>query len=141
MGPRLAPAPALLERSAKAELRVVVHRVFLDHGLELDRGVRIAARAEVGASQRLANRGLLGLHLACLLQRDDGSGEIAVLEQVAAALEQLVDALGALFGRLAHAGASLRARICSTTSTIAAAMADFGPRGTFCAPLAVTIVT
>src|SRR4051794_41562702 len=50
----------LAEGAAEAEVGEVVDRVGLDDGLELDSGRGEAAGAEVGAAQRLADRGLLG---------------------------------------------------------------------------------
>ena len=46
----------LLERAAQAEVRVVVGRVALHDGRELARRVAVAAAAEVGAAERLADR-------------------------------------------------------------------------------------
>src|SRR4051794_12771938 len=65
---RLACAACLLQRAAQAELGEVVDRVALDDRLELARRRLVAAGAEVRAAQGLADRALLGLHRARLLQ-------------------------------------------------------------------------
>ena len=54
-----------------------------------------AAAAEVGAAERLADRGLVGLEPAGALERDGRRGEVAALEQLAAARVQVVDVVGA----------------------------------------------
>src|SRR5438067_1073863 len=63
---RLLAAAGLLERAAQAEVGEVVDRVAVDDGLELHRRFAVAPAAEVGAPERLADRALLGLHLARL---------------------------------------------------------------------------
>src|SRR4051812_41316273 len=108
---------------------VVVHRGLVHDGLELVRCCLVTGGPEVRAPERLADRALLGLQLAGLLERDRGGGEIAVLQQVAAAHVEVVDAIAVGFVAR-HARASVRARSSSTASTIAPATADFGPRGT-----------
>src|SRR5204863_9205385 len=57
---RLRLLPDLLARPPQAEVREVVHRRALDHGGELLAGLGVAAGAEVGAAERLADRGLVG---------------------------------------------------------------------------------
>src|SRR5256885_17188611 len=53
--------PRLLERTAQAEVGVVVHGCALDDGRELLAGVRVAPRVEVRTAERLADRGLVRL--------------------------------------------------------------------------------
>src|SRR5437868_4134342 len=90
---------ALLERSAQAEVGEVVDRVAVHDGLELVGGCLVAAGTEVRAAERLADRALLRLELARLLERDRRGGEITVLEKLAAALEQVVDLLAVFLRR------------------------------------------
>src|SRR5436305_5100705 len=134
----LGPA-GFLERPSEAELREVVDRIAVHDRLELHRRSLVTAAAEIRAAQCLPDRALLRLHLPCLLERNGRREEVAVLEQLAAAPVQVVDLLAPLFG--CHAVAPVRTRNVSTTSTIAAATADLGPRGTWVTPAAVTIVT
>src|SRR3954468_7387356 len=82
---RRRPVAGLVERAPEAEVRVVVDGRALDDRGELVAGTLVAAASKVRATQRLADRGLVGLVLARLLQRDRGSGVVAVLEQLAAA--------------------------------------------------------
>src|SRR3954465_10290010 len=58
------------QRAAEAEVRVVVDRRALDHRGELVAGAFVAAGSEVGAAEGLADRGLVGLVGARLLERD-----------------------------------------------------------------------
>src|SRR4051794_6675544 len=74
----------LAESAAEAEVGEVVDRVGFDDGLELDRGRGEAAGAEVGAPQRLADRGLLGGAAGGLGKGRGGGREGAVLQQPAA---------------------------------------------------------
>ncbi len=74
--------PRLGQRPAEAEVGVVVDLVAFDHRLELDRGGGEAARAEVGAAERLAHRGLLRRPPGRLLQRLRRLGEVLLLEQL-----------------------------------------------------------
>jgi hypothetical protein len=55
MAPCLRPTTRLLERTAEAEVRVVVHGVALDYGRELLRRLGEARGAEVGAPECLAH--------------------------------------------------------------------------------------
>src|SRR3954467_15400496 len=96
MAAGFALAPSLLERPAEAELREVVHWIAIHDSLELARRRLVAACSEVGAAQRLADRALLRLHGARLLERYRRRREITMLQQVTAAAEEVVDALGAL---------------------------------------------
>src|SRR5665809_60436 len=78
---RLGLAAGLRQRAAEAEMRVVVHRVALHHGLELLRRLGVAAAAEVGTTERLPDRAFLGIEPGGLAQRHRGLREIAALEQ------------------------------------------------------------
>ena len=69
--------PVRRQRAAEAEVRVVVDRVALDHGLELARRLGVAAAAEVGAAERLADRGLLRRQPRRLRERHRGLREVA----------------------------------------------------------------
>src|SRR3954451_17833493 len=88
---------ALLERGAEAEQGVIVGRRVLGDGLELLAGVVEALRAEVRAAERLANRVLARLEVACPAQRDDGSMEVALREERRASLKQLIGTLHTAF--------------------------------------------
>ncbi len=67
---------------------VVIDLVGVDDRLELDRGRLEATAAEVGAAERLADRGLLRSLARRLLQRHGGLLEVGLLEQLdAAAIE------------------------------------------------------
>src|SRR5204862_7429002 len=88
---RLGVSPELLERAAEAEERVVVRGRALHDGLELRRGLRVAPRVEVGAAERLADRGRLGVEITGPGERDGGGVIVAGLEQGGAAPEELVD--------------------------------------------------
>src|SRR3954467_1730838 len=136
---RLAGAAALLQGAAQAEEREIVHGVAVDDSLELAGSRLVAAGAEVGASQGLADRALLRLHCPRLLERYRRRREIPVLQQVRAAHVEVVDLLAAFLG--GHAGAPVLLLSSSTASTMAAATAVFGPRGTALAPAAVTVGT
>src|SRR5439155_1565147 len=146
---RLGAVARLLQRAAEAEVREVVHRGALHDGGELVARLRVAARAEVRAAQRLADRRLVGLEPARAFERDRGRREVAGLEQVGAAAEQVVDVLAALLRAgpvIAHAGPAPPACTCSArsrsiASRIAAATSSFDARGTCCSPPAVMIVT
>ncbi len=70
------------QRPAKAEVRVVVDLVALDHRFELDRGGGEAAGAKVGTAQRLAHRGLLRRPSRRLLERRRRLLEVLLLEQL-----------------------------------------------------------
>src|SRR5687767_1836192 len=59
-----------LERAAQAEQRVVVRRRLLDHRLELGGRLLVALRAEQRPAQRLADRRLVRLEVACAGERD-----------------------------------------------------------------------
>src|SRR5213078_1338302 len=131
--------PALLQRAAEAEVGEVVDRMAVDDCLELLRGVAGTPAAELVASERLADRALLRLHGRGLLKRDRCGREIAVLEQVAAAPVEVVDLVRALLR--GHSRAPALVRTSCTASTMAAATAVLGPRGTAVAPDEVTIVT
>src|SRR5438105_2660011 len=72
VAPRLRPPPGLLQSPPQAEMREVVHRRALDHSGELLPGLGVAAGAEVGAAERLADRGLVGLEATGALERDRG---------------------------------------------------------------------
>ena len=74
--------PRMAEGSPEAEVGVVVDRVGLDHGLELDRRLGEAAGAIVGATERLTDRGLLGVPPRRLGQRLGRVLEVAVFEQL-----------------------------------------------------------
>src|SRR6185437_15610569 len=142
----LLDAAGLLQRAAEAEVGEVVHRVALDDGGELLAGLRVAARVEVGAAERLADRALVRLQRAGLLQRDGRSVEVARLEEGAAAGEEVVHALSPLLGgllQLAHAFTSrfASAWIFSTTSMIARATSVLSALGTSLTPSRVTIAT
>src|SRR5437588_5391299 len=149
VAPRLRPPPGLLQSPPQAEMREVVHRRALDHGGELLPGLGVAAGAEVGAAERLADRGLVGLEATGALERDRGGGEVACLEQLAAALEQVVHVLATLLGgavRLAHArcpwpARARSARRRSSVSRIRPATSALDARGTDSLPATVTIVT
>src|SRR5688500_18243119 len=91
MAARLVGAPRLLERAAETEVRERVDRCTLDDGAEFLARLRVPARAEVSAPERLADRGLVRLEPAGLLERDRGGRVVARLEQRAAALEEVVD--------------------------------------------------
>src|SRR3954469_23238943 len=95
---RAALLAGLAEGAAEAEVGEVVDRVGLDDGLELDGGRGEAAGAEVGAAQRLADRGLLGGAAGGLGQRRGRMLEVAVLKQLKAAA---VERVGGLDGSLA----------------------------------------
>ncbi len=70
------------QRPAKAEVRVVVDLVALDHRFELDRCRSEAAGTEVGATERLAHRGLLRRSSRRLLERRRRLLEVLLLEQL-----------------------------------------------------------
>ena len=70
------------EGASEAEVRVVVDRVALDHGLELGRRLGELAVAKVGAAERLADRALLRRPPGDLLQPHGRLAEAAVLEQL-----------------------------------------------------------
>src|SRR5207244_1298220 len=90
--------PGLLQGAPQAEVREVVHGRALDHCRELlARGV-VAAGVKVSPAERLADRGLVGLVGARLLERDGRGREVAALEQVAAAAKEVVHVLAALLG-------------------------------------------
>ncbi len=63
-------------------MRVVVDLVGVDDGLELDRGGREAPAAEVGAAERLADRGLLRRAPRRRLERHRGLLEVGLREQL-----------------------------------------------------------
>src|SRR4051794_28680178 len=142
---RRRPVAGLVERAPEAEVRVVVDGRALDDRGELVAGTLVAAASKVRATQRLADRRLVGLVLAGLLQRDRGGGVVAVLEQLAAAAVQVVHVLRALLGCprvVAHQlSISAVARTRSTTSRIAPATCAFGPNAADSSPSAVTMVT
>src|SRR3954471_5954048 len=131
---RRRPVAGLVERAAEAEVRVVVDGRALDDRGELVAGTVVAAASKVGAAERLADRGLVGLVLAGLLERDRGGRVVAVLEQLAAAAVEVVHVLRALLGCprvVAHQlSISAVARRRSTTSRIAPATCAFGPKAT-----------
>src|SRR5690349_11432030 len=140
----------LLQSAPEAEVRVVVHgRTFHDGG-ELLARVGVAAGVEVGATQGFPDRCLVGLVGAGLLERDRRRGEVAALEQVAAAAEEVVHVLAPLLGGAlvpTHAGLTSSdsvgppARSASTWSRIARATCSLGARSTSWSPALVTIVT
>ena len=73
---------------------VVVHRMGLDHRLELGRGLGELPVAEVGAPQRLADRALLRRLPRRLGERHRCLLEVAVLEQLHATSIEVVERLG-----------------------------------------------
>ena len=86
--------PRLGQRPAEAEVGVVVDLVTLDHGPELDRGGGEATRAKVGATESLADRGLLGGAPGRLLQGLRRLGEILLFEQLDSAPVKGEDGVG-----------------------------------------------
>ena len=88
----LAMATEQLHRATQAEQRVVVRGRLRGHGVELGGGAFIAARVEQGPPERLANRSLLRLPVARFAERHDRRLVVAVLEQLAAALVQVIHA-------------------------------------------------
>src|SRR5204863_2661294 len=126
---RLDPVAGQLERAAEAEVGVVVDRRALDHRGELVARLGVAPRVEVGAAERLADRGLVRLERARLLERDRRGREVAALQQIAAAAEQVVHVLAALLGidvvfrhDASAAPGACPPRSLSTASTIARAI-------------------
>ena len=77
-------------------MRVVVDRVGLDHRLELDRRLGEAAGPVVGAAERLADGGLLGIPPRRLGQRLGRVLEVAVFEQLDSPSVEGVGRLGLL---------------------------------------------
>ena len=69
---------------------VVVGRRELEHGAELRLGLPVALQAEVRDPQLLADRGLVGLEALGLLQRHRRLSSHALLQLLAAFLEQVV---------------------------------------------------
>src|SRR5947209_19081455 len=98
MAASLLRPPRLLKSAAQAEVSEVVDRRALDDGAELLARLDVPPRVEIRAPERLADRGLVGLERARPLERDRRRGEVARLEQPAAALEQVVGVLAALAG-------------------------------------------
>jgi hypothetical protein len=88
---RLGAVAGQLAGPAQAEQRIVVGRVALDHGTELLARFGVAAGAEVRPAEGFADRALVRLQAAGPLQRDGGGVEVAGLEQLRPAGEQLVD--------------------------------------------------
>ena len=88
----LAVAAEQLHRATEAEERVVVGGRCRGDRLELGRGALIALRVEQRASERLADRGLVGLEVTGSAQRHDRRLVVAVLEQLAAAPVEVVEA-------------------------------------------------
>src|SRR6476660_6051278 len=88
----LAMAPEQLHRAAEAEQRVVVRGRAGGDRLELLRGAVVAAGMKQRPAERLADRGLLRLAVAGLAERHDRRLVVAVVEQLAAALVQVVHA-------------------------------------------------
>ena len=66
-----------VQAAAQAVVRVVVGRRRLEDVLELGGGLGVAAHAQVGDAERLADRGLVGLAPLGLLERDGRLGVVA----------------------------------------------------------------
>src|SRR4051794_31135858 len=84
--PRLAGPAQLHQRAAEAEQRVVVGGRALHDRLELRARALELVRAEVRPAQRLADRRLVGLEVACLREWDRRLVEEPFLEQLRALL-------------------------------------------------------
>src|SRR3954453_9138261 len=84
------------QRAAEAEEGIVVGRRALDERLELGPGGLELRRAEVRAAERLPDRGLLGIEVAGLGERDRGGVEAPRLQQLRPAPEQVVQLSHAL---------------------------------------------
>ena len=117
---------------------VVVDGVRLEDRLELRRRLVEAARAEVGAAQRLADGRLLRRHPGRLRERHRRLREVARLEQRHAALVERVEIVRLGFR---HASECRPERKASTRSRIASATSAFDASGTACSAAASTIVT
>src|SRR5687767_503832 len=67
---RFAVAAELHQAASEAEQGVVVRGRAVDDGLELHARLFVVAGAVAGPAERLADRGLLGVQVAGLLERD-----------------------------------------------------------------------
>src|SRR5205823_14363310 len=90
---RLAMAAEQLHRATEAEERVVVGRRLARYRLELRRGALIAARMKQRAAECLADGCLPRLEIAGPAQRYDRGLVVAALQQLAATLVEVVDAV------------------------------------------------
>src|SRR6476646_5439051 len=90
---RLAVAAEQLHRATEAEKRVVVGRRLTGDGLELRRSALVAARMKQRAAERLADGRLPRLQMAGTAEGHDRSLIVAALQQLAAALVEVVDAV------------------------------------------------
>ena len=89
----LTVASEQLHRATQAEQCVVVGGRAGGHRVELGGGAFIVLRMEKRPPERLADRGLVGLQIARLAQRHDRGLVVAVVEQLAAAPIEVVDAV------------------------------------------------
>src|SRR3954468_19876692 len=98
---RLGVAAHALQGAAEAEQRVVVGRRVLHNGLELLGRLAQPSGAEQRPTVGLADRVLVRREVARAAERDGGGVVVALLEQLGALAEQLVDA------RLLHASSNI----------------------------------
>ena len=87
-----------LLRQAEAEVRVVGQRVTVDDLAKAVGGELMVALVEVGASQRLEDRGLAGLEPAGTLEEDGGGAGMPFGEQSRPAAEELVGGVAVVRG-------------------------------------------
>ena len=93
VGARLLPPAEPLQALAEGEMAVVRRGIDLEQRLERRARSLGLAGVEVGAAERLEDRALARLEPVGPLEHDGGLGEVTSLEQILAALEQLVGAL------------------------------------------------
>src|SRR5579884_3275970 len=96
-------APQHLQRAAEAEQREIVGRRAVDHRLELGRRLLVALGAEESASERLADRCLIGVEIPGARERDRRLVVVPRLEELRPAPEQVVHVIheeGSLGGAL-----------------------------------------
>src|SRR5579863_4782909 len=87
----LAVAAELLERASEAEMGVIVGRPRVGEHAELLGGFAIALTVEQRATERLTDRRLVGLEVASARKGHRRRRVVAAFEQVASALEKVVD--------------------------------------------------
>ncbi len=87
-----------LQALAEREVRVVGRRIDLEQRLEGDPGALMASRVEVRTTQRLQDGGLAGFQSRGPLEDDGRLRVVPAIEQLVAALEELVRALALVVG-------------------------------------------
>ena len=93
MGLRFRDSPESSEAEPKREVPVVGRRVDLEQSLERLRSPRMLAAVEIGSPECLENRALAVLEPVRSLENDRRLGVVAVPNQRAASLQQIVGRL------------------------------------------------